>query len=109
MKVRIHGLLNNLIIILSRLFIFTIDGFAPEKLFVVFSCVPQECFVQQIGKDLVGVQVMVPLDAGLATHEPKPRQVVQAIGDQVAFADPLAEDWMANMRQLAAKLQAALR
>ncbi len=35
--------------------------------------------------------------------------VAREIGGQVAFADPLAEDWMANLRQVADKFQAALR
>jgi len=35
--------------------------------------------------------------------------VAQEIGGQVAFADPLAEDWMANLRQVADKFQAALK
>ncbi len=35
--------------------------------------------------------------------------VAQEIGGQVVFADPLAEDWMANLREVAAKFKAALR
>jgi zinc transport system substrate-binding protein len=35
--------------------------------------------------------------------------VAQEIGDQVAFTDPLAEDWMANLRQVANKCQATLK
>jgi zinc transport system substrate-binding protein len=35
--------------------------------------------------------------------------VAREIGGQVAFADPLAEDWMANLRQIADKFQAALK
>ncbi len=35
--------------------------------------------------------------------------VAREIGGQVAFADPLAEDWMANLRQVAQKFQAALK
>jgi zinc transport system substrate-binding protein len=35
--------------------------------------------------------------------------VAQEIGGQVAFVDPLAEDWMANLRQVADKFQAALK
>jgi zinc transport system substrate-binding protein len=35
--------------------------------------------------------------------------VAQEIGGQVAFANPLAEDWMANLRQVADKFQAALK
>jgi zinc transport system substrate-binding protein len=35
--------------------------------------------------------------------------VAQEIGGQVAFADPLAEDWMANLREVAGKFQKALK
>ncbi len=35
--------------------------------------------------------------------------VAREIGGQVAFADPLAEDWMANLREVADKFQIALK
>jgi zinc transport system substrate-binding protein len=35
--------------------------------------------------------------------------VAREIGGQVAFADPLAEDWMANLRRVANKFQAVLK
>jgi zinc transport system substrate-binding protein len=35
--------------------------------------------------------------------------IAREIGGQVAFANPLAEDWMANLRQVADKFQAALK
>jgi zinc transport system substrate-binding protein len=35
--------------------------------------------------------------------------VAREIGGQVAFADPLAEDWIANLRQVADKFQSALK
>ena len=35
--------------------------------------------------------------------------VANEIGGQVAFADPLAEDWMGNLRQVADKFRAALK
>jgi zinc transport system substrate-binding protein len=35
--------------------------------------------------------------------------VAREIGGQVVFADPLAEDWMVNLRSVAAKFQAALK
>jgi zinc transport system substrate-binding protein len=37
------------------------------------------------------------------------RLVAKEIGGQVAFADPLAEDWMANLREVADKFQSALK
>jgi hypothetical protein len=35
--------------------------------------------------------------------------VAREIGGQVAFADPLAQDWIANLRRVADKFQAALK
>jgi zinc transport system substrate-binding protein len=35
--------------------------------------------------------------------------VAREIGDQVAFADPLAEDWIANMREIAGTFHEALK
>lgn len=49
---------------------------ASGKLPVFVSIVPQKYFVQQIGKDLVDVQVMVEPGASPHTYEPKPQQMV---------------------------------
>jgi hypothetical protein len=35
--------------------------------------------------------------------------VAREIGGQVAFADPLAEDWMSNLMAVADKFKAALK
>ncbi len=35
--------------------------------------------------------------------------VAREIGGQVAFADPLAEDWIANLREIAGKFHEALK
>jgi zinc transport system substrate-binding protein len=35
--------------------------------------------------------------------------VAREIGGQVAFANPLAEDWMANLREVADKFESALK
>jgi zinc transport system substrate-binding protein len=48
---------------------------AQDKIPVYVSIAPQKYFVQQIGKDLVDVQVMVSPGASPATYEPKPRQM----------------------------------
>jgi len=51
----------------------TVSGssFAAERLPVFVSIVPQKYFVQQIGKELVDVQVMVQPGASPATYEPR--------------------------------------
>jgi hypothetical protein len=35
--------------------------------------------------------------------------VASEIGAQVAFADPLAEDWLGNLREVANKFRGALK
>ena len=48
---------------------------AADPISVFVSILPQRHFVQQIGKDLVSVQVMVQPGASPATYEPRPAQM----------------------------------
>jgi len=59
---------------------------ASDKLKVFVTIEPQRYFVQQIGKDLVDCQVMVPTGADAHTYEPKPRQMVSLSGARLYFA-----------------------
>jgi len=59
---------------------------AADKLPVFVSIVPQKYFVQQIGKDLVDVQVMVEPGASPHTYEPKPQQMVAISKAKIYFA-----------------------
>lgn len=74
------------------LFLFTIllpfstNSFAADKISVFVSIVPQQYFVQQIGKDLVDVQVMVQPGASPATYEPKPKQMADLSKTNIYFA-----------------------
>ncbi|MFZ7128368.1 MAG: metal ABC transporter solute-binding protein, Zn/Mn family [Desulfobacterales bacterium] len=61
------------------------SGFA-EKLPVFVSILPQRHFVQQIGRDLVDVQVMVEPGASPHNYEPKPRQMVALSKARIYFA-----------------------
>jgi len=65
---------------------FAHPGFAAGKLPVFVSIVPQKYFVQQIGKNLVDVQVMVQPGASPATYEPKPRQMAALSKTKIYFA-----------------------
>lgn len=58
--------------------IFVMPGvvFASDKVPVFVTIPPQKYFVQQIGKDLVDVQVMVQAGGDPHTYEPKPQQMV---------------------------------
>lgn len=59
---------------------------AAGKLPVFVTIVPQKYFVQQIGKDLVDVQVMVEPGASPHTYEPKPQQMVAISKAKIYFA-----------------------
>ena len=52
------------------------SGWAAEPVPVFVSIPPQSYFVQQIGKDLVDVHVLVEAGADPHTYEPKPQQMV---------------------------------
>lgn len=69
------SLSGRLIITVVFLLFFSVNGMAAEKATVFVSILPQKYFVQQIGKDLVDVHVMVQPGASPATYEPKPRQM----------------------------------
>ena len=56
----------------------------PIKVFV--SILPQKYFVEQIGKDLVDVRVMVQPGASPATYEPKPKQLVGLSKAEIYFS-----------------------
>lgn len=72
---------------LCALVVFTAGvGEAAEKISVFVSIVPQEFFVQQIGKDRVDVQAMVQPGASPATYEPKPRQMAALTRADLYFA-----------------------
>ncbi len=72
------------------------SGLAAERVPVFVSIVPQKYFVQQIGKDLVQVRVMVPPGASPATYEPKPGQMADLSKTAVYFAIgvPFENAWL---------------
>jgi zinc transport system substrate-binding protein len=61
-------------------------GSALGKVAVAVSLAPQKYFVQQIGKDLVDIQVMIPAGADFHTYEPKPRQMAALARARSYFA-----------------------
>jgi len=63
-----------------------VAGSAGGKVAVFVSLVPQKYFVQQIGRDLVDIQVMIPAGADLHTYEPKPRQMAAIARARLYFA-----------------------
>jgi zinc transport system substrate-binding protein len=67
-----------------------------DKVPVFVSIVPQKYFLQQIGKDLVDVHVMVDPGASPATYEPKPGQMARVSKTRVYFAIgvPFENTWL---------------
>lgn len=59
---------------------------ANDRIPVYVSILPQQFFVQQIGKNMVDVQVMVPPGASPATYEPRPAQMTALGKTKLYFA-----------------------
>lgn len=62
------------------------SGAAADRISVFVSIAPQKYFVQQIGKDMVDVRIMVPPGASPATYEPRPKQMADIAGSRIYFA-----------------------
>jgi len=66
---------TSIVTVFSILFGLISCAWAAERVPVFVSIAPQRYFVQQIGKDLVDVQVLVEPGADPHTYEPKPQQM----------------------------------
>ena len=66
----------SMIIVLTLICGVAASGWAAERVPVFVSIAPQSYFVQQIGKELVDVHVLVEPGADPHTYEPKPQQMV---------------------------------
>ncbi len=62
------------------------SGYAADRLPVFVSIAPQKYFLQQIGKELVDIHIMVPPGADLHTYEPKPQQMIAVSKAKLYFA-----------------------
>ena len=83
------------------------SGPAWGKMAVFVSLVPQKYFVQQIGKDLVDIQVMIPVGADLHTYEPKPRQMAAIARAQLYFAIGIEFEkaWLKKLSRINPRMQ----
>ena len=83
------------------------NSLAADKLSVFVSIVPQHYFVQQIGKDLVDVQVMVQPGASPATYEPKPKQMADLSKTKIYFAIgvPYENAWLDEIAEANPNMQ----
>ncbi len=77
---------RSIIIILTICCISISSAWASDRLPVFVSIAPQAYFVQQIGRDLVDVQVLVEPGADPHTYEPKPQQMVALSKAALYFA-----------------------
>ncbi|MBL6995974.1 metal ABC transporter solute-binding protein, Zn/Mn family [Desulfobacula sp.] len=85
------------LLLIILLFIFSVTSAnAADKLSVFVSIVPQKYFVQQIGKDLVDIKIMVKPGASPATYEPKPRQMAELSKAKLYFSIgvPFENAWL---------------
>lgn len=82
--------ISKLIVIVMFIYISHHSANVEAKLLVFVSLLPQQESVQQIGKDMVDVHVMVAPGANPATY-------------------PLKPNWMANLWRVADQFSAALR
>ena len=73
-----------LLIILGCLPVWPAGAATPVSVFV--SIAPQRHLVQQIGKALVAVQVLVEPGADPRTYEPKPAQLEHLIAQEIQHA-----------------------
>jgi len=69
---------------------------AVGKVAVFVSIIPQKYFVQQIGKNLVDIQVLVLPGANPATYEPRPRQMAAIAKTQLylSIGVPFENVWL---------------
>lgn len=83
------------------------NSFAAGKISVFASIVPQQYFVQQIGRELVDVQVMVQPGASPATYEPKPKQMADLSKTKIYFAIgvPYEHAWLDKIAQANPNMQ----
>ena len=75
-----------ILLLVFSLCVYPQSGFAGERLPVFVSIAPQQYFVQQIGKDLVDVSVLVEPGASPHTYEPKPQQMAALSKTRLYFA-----------------------
>jgi len=78
--------LGTFFIVISMVAVVCGQALAQRPLSVFVSIVPQQYFVQQIGKDKVAVSVMVQPGASPATYEPKPMQMAKLSNARLYFS-----------------------
>lgn len=98
---------RNLALSFVIIIIFSGYAVAKERVPVFVSIAPQKHFVQQIGKSLVDVQVMVPSGGDPHSYEPKPRQMAALSKARLYFAIgvPFENVWLAKIAAVNPKMK----
>ena len=88
-------------IIIAFIFAIPQAGFAIDRIPVFVSIAPQKFFMQQIGKELVDVQIMVKPGAAPHTYEPKPQQMIALSRSKLYFAIGIAleKHWLEKIAE----------
>ncbi|GJM04891.1 MAG: cation ABC transporter substrate-binding protein [marine bacterium B5-7] len=92
--------LKTLLILLLLQCIVVTKTYADDKVVVFVSILPQQFFVQEIGKDLVDVRVMVGPGQNPATYEPTPQQMAALSKADVYFriGVPFESAWLDKIK-----------
>jgi zinc transport system substrate-binding protein len=100
-EIKMRRLIKIISIVFGVLYVFSGNAFSADKLPVFVTIAPYKYFVQQIGKDLVDVKVMIPPGADPHTYEPKAQQMVAIAKAKLYFAVGV-EFEMANLHKITA-------
>ena len=89
-----------LAMVLTIFFILSTVWADAQKLPVMVSILPQKYFVQQVGKELVEVKVMVSPGSNPATYEPSPQKMVALSKSELYFSIgvPFEKAWLERFK-----------
>ena len=92
--------LKALLILMLLQCVMVTKAYADDKVIAFVSILPQQFFVQEIGKDLVDVRVMVGPGQNPATYEPTPQQMAALSKADVYFriGVPFESAWLDKIK-----------
>ena len=101
-----RSIIRLLTVMIGLFLLLGVNVSAADKLPVFVSIVPQKYFVQQIGKSLVDVKIMVLPGASPATYEPKPQQMADLSKAHIYFAIgvPFENAWLGKIAATNSKM-----
>lgn len=103
---KVMTILQRLLLVLLVLFTFASKAVAEDRIKVFVSILPQQYFVEQVGGELVDVQVMVGPGQNPATYEPSPQQMAALAHADIYFSIgvPFEQAWLNKVKQSNDKL-----